>query len=76
MFSSKIQSKLKSNGFDLTCEEENIWVKEIGDDSVTISGEDNDIEAIWQNFEGSFEEFSHSNIDEVIEWSKTQLGKK
>lgn len=73
MFSLEIQKKLKKEGYDLICEEENIWVKEIGDQSITISGKENLIEAIWQTFEGEFEEISSNRISEVIDWSNGKL---
>lgn len=76
MFSAEIQLKLKNNGFDLTCAEENIWILEDGENSVTISGEDHLIEAIWQTYEGEFEEITSGNINEVITWSKEMLNKK
>lgn len=73
MFSAGIQQKLRKKGFELTCEEENIWVKEIGEQSVTISGEDDNIGAIWQNFEGDFDEVSGSHINEILSWSDGKL---
>jgi hypothetical protein len=75
MFSADIQLKLRKNGFELTCAEENIWILEEGDQSVTISGEDLSIEAIWQTFDGEFEEFEVFDIDRVLEWSKKMLKK-
>ena len=73
MFSADIQQKLRKKGFELTCNEENIWVKEVGDQSVTISGDDNLIDAIWQTFEGEFEEISSPRINEIIIWSNRKL---
>jgi len=73
MFSSVIQQKLRKKGFELTCNEENIWVKEVGDQSVTISGDDSLIDAIWQTFEGEFEEISSPHINEIITWSNRKL---
>lgn len=73
MFSNEIQKKLSKEGYDLTCKEENIWVKEKGEQSVTISGEDDCIEAIWQTFDGEFEEFECESINEVLNWSDGKL---
>ena len=69
MFSNEVQVKLKKCNFDLICEDENIWVLENGDSSVTISGTDDSIEAIWQTFDGEFEEYNSSKIDNIIRWS-------
>lgn len=74
MFSADIQKRLKKEGYELTCAEENIWVKEVGDQSVTISGKDSSIEAIWQTFEGEFEEVSSDRISEILAWSDGKLG--
>ena len=73
MFSADIQQKLRKNGFELTCDEENIWVKEVGDQSVTLSGEDDNIEAIWQTFDGEFEEISSEHIKEILSWADSKL---
>jgi len=73
MFSHEIQKKLRKEGYELACEEENIWTKEIGDQSVTISGDDDCIEAIWQTFEGEFEEFESESINEILNWSDGKL---
>lgn len=73
MFSAEVQLKLRKKGFELTCPEENIWILEQGEQSVTISGDDSDIEAIWQTFEGKFEEFESPSMDKVLEWSNKMM---
>jgi len=73
MFSKDIQKKLCIKGFELENEEENIWVKEKGDQSITISGNDDCIEAIYQtvdtHFDDVFADFSSNKINEILAWS-------
>lgn len=73
MFSEDIQKKLRKEGFDLESKEENIWIKEKGEQSITISGDDDCIEAIWQTFGGKFKEFERKSINEVLTWSEGKL---
>lgn len=72
-FTKEIENRLKKEGFEITCQEENIWVLEKGESSITISGDDKRVEAIWQDFDGNFDDNS-GNIDDMIEWSKNMLG--
>lgn len=73
MFSKTNQTKLKKNGFEMISEDENIWIKEKEESSVTISGEDNNISAMWQNYTGDFEEVDELLIDSVLEWTNEIL---
>jgi len=75
MFSGEIQKTLRKEGFDLESNEENIWIKEERDQSVTISGLGEDIDVIWQNFDGDFEEFSSQSLKAILEWANEKLNK-
>lgn len=73
-FSEENQQKLKKFGFELDCPEENIWILDRGNVSITVAGTDNNIEAIWQDFEGKFDDICSSNMNEVLNWSKNIMG--
>ena len=76
MFSADNQLKLKKSNFELTCPEENIWIVEEGDQSITISGDDKLIEAIWQNYDGDFDDYSDPDMDNILQWACKMLKKK
>jgi len=73
-FSKATKSKLEEKGFEITCEEENIWILDNGESSVTLSGSEKRFVAIWQDFEGSFNEYSSSSLNEILDWSESMLG--
>jgi len=73
MFSNDIQQKLRKNGFEIESNEENIWIKEKGEQSITISGDDDNIEAICQTFDGEFDEISSPRLNEILAWSDGKL---
>lgn len=72
LFSTEIQKALKDNGFSLICEEENIWLLEKGEDSsVTVSGMDKSIEAIYEEFlSGKIKENCFDNLTDLFYWLK------
>lgn len=72
LFSTEIQKALKDNGFSLICEEENIWLLEKGENSsVTVSGTDKSIEAIYEEFQsGRIEESCFDNVNNLFYWLK------
>lgn len=73
MFSKDEIQQLRKEGFEIESKEENIWIKEKGEQSVTISGIGKDIDVIWQNFDGDFEEFSSSSFKSIFEWVNEKL---
>jgi hypothetical protein len=75
MFSKENQAKLRKNGFEVEDAEDNIWILEKGESSVTISGDDESVEAIWQTFEGEFDEITGS-MESILEWSENMIGAK
>jgi len=70
LFSVEIQKVLKDSGFSLICEEENIWLLEKGENaSVTVSGMDKSIEAIYEDFlSGRIEENCFDNANNLSYW--------
>lgn len=71
MFSVELQSILNKNKFELMDQENNIWVKEVENKSITISGEDNSIEVIFEDFENNkLEEQNFNKINLIFEWMK------
>jgi hypothetical protein len=72
-FINDIEEKVKKAGFELINEEENIWILEKKEESVTISGDDIRVECMWQNFDGSFEENESNDIDNIIRWINNKI---
>jgi len=73
LFAKEIQQKLYEHNFELICPEENIWILDEGDCSVTVSGGGKFIEAIWQNFEGKYADLSNADIDTVLKWADEKM---
>jgi len=74
IFNYETKKKLKEKGFEIICPEENIWILEKGEASVTVAGDDNLIEAIWQDFDSGFDDLSSPDIDVILEWAENMLG--
>lgn len=76
MFSVRTRLLLERNFFDLMDVDNNIWIKEVGNKSVTISGKDRSIEVIFEDLDGCFDEYSSEDMNEVMNRSENFLNCK